>query len=50
MRLAYEAAGAEEIGLGPAVEGAEGISGIANDSGRAGVEAIGAGVGGDRIT
>jgi hypothetical protein len=44
MRLASGAAEAEGMGTGPAVTGAEGMSGTANDSGGAGAEGIRAGV------
>jgi hypothetical protein len=50
VRLASGAAGAEGIGLGPAVKGVDGTSGMSNDSGGAGADGIGLGVGGDRVT
>jgi hypothetical protein len=49
VRLASGAGGAEGIGLGPAVNGADGIRGMSNDSGGTGADGIGLGVGGDRV-
>jgi hypothetical protein len=50
VRLASGAAGAEGIGLGPAVKGADGISGMSSDSGGVVANGIGLGVGDDRVT
>jgi hypothetical protein len=51
VRLASGAAGAEGIGLGPAVKGADGTSGIFNDSDRIGADGIRLGVrSDDRVT